>query len=102
MTSYYKSFISGTLSPDEWEAAYLYMAFVLRKVSTKPLEYHVYVLIILRLPHFSAGLLKKYNLHVFWRLILQRGQQDRTQASGRRDRGLMHISKEDIMSVSSD
>lgn len=26
-------FISGTLSADEWEAAYLYMSFVLRKVS---------------------------------------------------------------------
>lgn len=27
--------ISGTLSADEWEAAYLYMSFVLRKVSNK-------------------------------------------------------------------
>lgn len=24
--------ISGTLTPDEWEVAYLYLAFVLRKV----------------------------------------------------------------------
>ncbi|XP_054811743.1 mRNA cap guanine-N7 methyltransferase 1-like isoform X2 [Prosopis cineraria] len=50
----------STLSPDEWEVAYLYLTFVLRK----------------------------------------RGQPDQTWASGsRRDRGLMHISKEDIMHV---
>jgi len=30
--------ISGTLSADEWEAAYLYMSFVLRKVSSKHLS----------------------------------------------------------------
>ncbi|KAJ7949512.1 mRNA cap guanine-N7 methyltransferase [Quillaja saponaria] len=49
----------STLSPDEWEAAYLYLAYVLRK----------------------------------------RGQPDRTEINGKRDRGLMHISKEDIMYV---
>ncbi|XP_054792958.1 mRNA cap guanine-N7 methyltransferase 1-like isoform X2 [Prosopis cineraria] len=50
----------STLSPNEWEVAYLYLTFVLRK----------------------------------------RGQPDQTWASGsRRDRGLMHISKEDIMHV---
>ncbi|KAI9093241.1 hypothetical protein K1719_027255 [Acacia pycnantha] len=52
----------STLSPDEWEVAYLYLAFVLRK----------------------------------------RGQPERTQASGRRDRGLMHIAKEDIIDISND
>ncbi|KAE8125694.1 hypothetical protein FH972_020470 [Carpinus fangiana] len=51
----------STLSEDEWEAAHLYLAFVLRK----------------------------------------RGQPDRTQANSRRDRGQMHISKEDIMSINS-
>ncbi|KAA8526906.1 hypothetical protein F0562_008865 [Nyssa sinensis] len=49
----------STLSPDEWEVAYLYLAFVLRK----------------------------------------RGQPDQTQVKGRRDKGKMHVSKEDIMSV---
>ncbi|XP_034679323.1 mRNA cap guanine-N7 methyltransferase 1 isoform X2 [Vitis riparia] len=48
-----------TLSQDEWEVAYLYLAFVLRK----------------------------------------RGQPDRTQVNGRRDKGQMQISKEDIMYV---
>ncbi|KAK7290800.1 hypothetical protein RIF29_05507 [Crotalaria pallida] len=52
----------STLSPDEWEVAYLYMSFVLRK----------------------------------------RGQADKTPVSSRRDRGLMHISKEDIMYLSND
>lgn len=52
----------STLSQDEWEVAYLYLAFVLRK----------------------------------------RGQPDQAQANGRRDKGKMHISKEDIMYVSND
>ncbi|KAG6637475.1 mRNA cap guanine-N7 methyltransferase 1-like [Carya illinoinensis] len=53
----------STLSQDEWEVAYLYLAFVLKK----------------------------------------RGQPEQTQGNGRRsDRGQMHISKEDIMSLSSD
>ncbi|GMH05685.1 hypothetical protein Nepgr_007525 [Nepenthes gracilis] len=51
----------STLSPDEWEVAYLYLAFVLRK----------------------------------------RGQPDRTQGAKRRDRGKMHLLKEDIMYISS-
>ncbi|KAJ8436248.1 hypothetical protein Cgig2_023423 [Carnegiea gigantea] len=52
----------STLSPDEWEVAYLYLAFVLRK----------------------------------------RGQPDRTQQrTGRRDKGKMHIEKEDIMYIKS-
>ncbi|KAL0306432.1 UNVERIFIED_CONTAM: cap guanine-N7 methyltransferase 1 [Sesamum radiatum] len=50
----------STLSPDEWDAAYLYLAFVLRK----------------------------------------RGQPDQTQVSIRRDKGKMHLSKEDIMYIS--
>ncbi|KAK9938329.1 hypothetical protein M0R45_015076 [Rubus argutus] len=49
----------STLSQDEWEVAYLYLSFVLRK----------------------------------------RGQPERTQASVRRDKGKMHISKEDILNV---
>ncbi|XP_031256317.1 mRNA cap guanine-N7 methyltransferase 1 [Pistacia vera] len=52
----------STLSPDEWEVAYLYLAFVLKK----------------------------------------KGQPDRTQTSGRRDKGKMYISKEDVMYVNSD
>ncbi|XP_040986931.1 mRNA cap guanine-N7 methyltransferase 1-like isoform X2 [Juglans microcarpa x Juglans regia] len=52
----------STLSQDEWEVAYLYLAFVLKK----------------------------------------RGQPDQIQGKARRDRGQMHISKEDIMSLSSD
>ncbi|XP_072075277.1 mRNA cap guanine-N(7) methyltransferase 1 isoform X2 [Arachis hypogaea] len=51
----------STLSADEWEAAYLYMSFVLRK----------------------------------------RDQPERTQVSGQRKRGLMHISEQDIMYISS-
>nr|XP_025604975.1 mRNA cap guanine-N7 methyltransferase 1 isoform X3 [Arachis hypogaea] len=51
----------STLSADEWEAAYLYMSFVLRK----------------------------------------RDQPERTQVSGQRERGLMHISEQDIMYISS-
>ncbi|KAG2677965.1 hypothetical protein I3760_12G121300 [Carya illinoinensis] len=50
----------STLSQDEWEAAYLYLAFVLKK----------------------------------------RGQPDRTLVNTKRDRGQMHISKEDIMYIS--
>ncbi|XP_058729611.1 mRNA cap guanine-N7 methyltransferase 1-like [Vicia villosa] len=49
----------GTLSTDEWEAAYLYMSFVLRK----------------------------------------RGQPDKNQASSKKDRGLMHITEDDIMFI---
>jgi hypothetical protein len=30
--------LSGTLSADEWDAAYLYMSFVLRKVSSKVIQ----------------------------------------------------------------
>ncbi|XP_024641716.1 mRNA cap guanine-N7 methyltransferase 1 isoform X2 [Medicago truncatula] len=52
----------GTLSPDEWEAAYLYMSFVLRK----------------------------------------RGEPDKNQVSGRKDRGLMHITEEDITYIGND
>ncbi|KAF5461043.1 hypothetical protein F2P56_020870 [Juglans regia] len=51
----------STLSQDEWEVAYLYLAFVLKK----------------------------------------RGQPDRTPLNTKRDRGQMHISKEDIMYISS-
>jgi len=36
--------ISGTLSADEWEAAYLYMSFVLRKVSNKHLSWLAHVI----------------------------------------------------------
>lgn len=53
---------SGTLSADEWEAAYLYMSFVLRK----------------------------------------RGQPDKNRVSGRKDRGLMHITEEDITYIGND
>ncbi|KAM5550654.1 mRNA cap guanine-N7 methyltransferase 1-like [Rosa sericea] len=49
----------STLSQDEWEVAYLYLSFVLRK----------------------------------------RGQPDRTQPNGRRDKGKMHISKEDMLNI---
>ncbi|KAF1899291.1 hypothetical protein Lal_00019418 [Lupinus albus] len=52
----------STLSPEEWEVAYLYMTFVLRK----------------------------------------RGQPDKTKAVGRRDRGSMHISEDDILYVSNE
>lgn len=52
----------STLSPDEWEVAYLYLSFVLRK----------------------------------------RGQPEQTRGNGRRDKGKMHISKEDIMYIGSD
>lgn len=52
----------GTLSADEWEAAYLYMSFVLRK----------------------------------------RGQPDKNRVSGRKDRGLMHITEEDITYIGND
>ncbi|KAF2316983.1 hypothetical protein P3X46_022665 [Hevea brasiliensis] len=51
----------STLSPDEWEVAYLYLAFVLKK----------------------------------------RGQPDRTKTNGKRDKGKMQISKEDIMYINS-
>ncbi|XP_075478001.1 mRNA cap guanine-N(7) methyltransferase 1-like isoform X1 [Primulina tabacum] len=51
----------STLSPDEWEVAYLYSAFVLRK----------------------------------------QGQPERTRTtSGRRDKGKMHLLKQDIMHIS--
>ncbi|XP_058189575.1 mRNA cap guanine-N7 methyltransferase 1-like [Rhododendron vialii] len=49
----------STLSPDEWEVAYLYLSFVLRK----------------------------------------RGQPEQTCVNGRRDKGKMLISKEDIMFI---
>ncbi|KAK4359337.1 hypothetical protein RND71_021566 [Anisodus tanguticus] len=49
----------STLSPDEWEVAYLYLAFVLRK----------------------------------------RGQPDQTRRNPRRDKGKMHLNKEDIENV---
>ncbi|KAE9447032.1 hypothetical protein C3L33_21072, partial [Rhododendron williamsianum] len=49
----------STLSPDEWEVAYLYLSFVLRK----------------------------------------RGQPEQTRVNGRRDKGKMLISKEDIMFI---
>ncbi|XP_060202348.1 mRNA cap guanine-N7 methyltransferase 1-like isoform X2 [Lycium barbarum] len=49
----------STLSPDEWEVAYLYLAFVLRK----------------------------------------RGQPDQTQRKPRRDKGKMHLTKDDIENV---
>ncbi|KAL0300068.1 UNVERIFIED_CONTAM: cap guanine-N7 methyltransferase 1 [Sesamum angustifolium] len=51
----------STLSPDEWEVAYLYLAFVLRK----------------------------------------RGQPDQARGSSRRDKGKMHLSKEDISYITS-
>ncbi|KAL0320744.1 UNVERIFIED_CONTAM: cap guanine-N7 methyltransferase 1 [Sesamum radiatum] len=51
----------STLSPDEWEVAYLYLAFVLRK----------------------------------------RGQPDQARGSSRRDKGKMHLSKEDISYIKS-
>ncbi|CAN0890763.1 mRNA cap guanine-N7 methyltransferase 1 [Linum grandiflorum] len=47
----------STLTPDEWEVSYLYLAFVLRK----------------------------------------RGQPERSQVNSRRDKGKMHIPKEDIL-----
>ncbi|GLU03958.1 hypothetical protein SLE2022_211270 [Rubroshorea leprosula] len=50
----------STLSPDEWEAAYLYLAFVLKK----------------------------------------RGQREQAQANNKRDKGQMHISRQDIMYIS--
>ncbi|OIT00993.1 mRNA cap guanine-N(7) methyltransferase 1 isoform X1 [Nicotiana tabacum] len=49
----------STLSPDEWEVAYLYLAFVLRK----------------------------------------RGQPDQTRRNPRRDKGKMHLTKDDIENV---
>ncbi|XP_055826158.1 mRNA cap guanine-N7 methyltransferase 1-like isoform X2 [Solanum dulcamara] len=49
----------STLSPDEWEVAYLYLTFVLRK----------------------------------------RGQPDQTQRNPRRDKGKMHLTKDDIENV---
>ncbi|KAK1398635.1 hypothetical protein POM88_008498 [Heracleum sosnowskyi] len=51
----------STLSPDEWEVAYLYLAYVLRK----------------------------------------RGQPEQTRTNSRKDRGKMHIMKEDITYMSS-
>ncbi|KAH9624554.1 hypothetical protein KSS87_017764 [Heliosperma pusillum] len=51
----------STLSRDEWEVAYLYLTFVLRK----------------------------------------RGQPDKTQKRGRRDKGKMQIQKDDIVYISS-
>ncbi|KAK3427087.1 hypothetical protein EUGRSUZ_F03392 [Eucalyptus grandis] len=52
----------STLSPDEWEVAYLYLSFVLRK----------------------------------------RGQPDRSQVNGGRDKGKMHLEKEDILYINND
>ncbi|KAJ6980097.1 hypothetical protein Peur_060788 [Populus x canadensis] len=52
----------STLSPDEWEVAYLYLAFVLKK----------------------------------------RGQPDRTPVKSKRDKGKMHLEKEDILYISSE
>ncbi|CAK7338316.1 unnamed protein product [Dovyalis caffra] len=52
----------STLSPDEWEVAYLYLAFVLKK----------------------------------------RGQPNRTPVKSKRDKGKMHLEKEDILFISSD
>ncbi|KAK1371979.1 hypothetical protein POM88_038071 [Heracleum sosnowskyi] len=51
----------STLSPDEWEVAYLYLTYVLRK----------------------------------------RGQPEQTRTNSRKDRGKMHIMKEDITYLSS-
>ncbi|KAK1359927.1 hypothetical protein POM88_044401 [Heracleum sosnowskyi] len=51
----------STLSPDEWEVVYLYLAYVLRK----------------------------------------RGQPEQTRTNSRKDRGKMHIMKEDITYLSS-
>ncbi|KAF5951187.1 hypothetical protein HYC85_009131 [Camellia sinensis] len=51
----------STLSPDEWEVAYLYLSFVLRK----------------------------------------RGQPEQPRVNGKRDKGKMHLSKEDIMYIGS-
>ncbi|KAJ8771659.1 hypothetical protein K2173_026836 [Erythroxylum novogranatense] len=51
----------STLSADEWEVAYLYLAFALKK----------------------------------------RGESDRRQVSSRRNKGKLHISKDDIMYISS-
>ncbi|KAL6976204.1 mRNA (guanine-N(7))-methyltransferase, partial [Sarracenia purpurea var. burkii] len=52
----------STLSQDEWEVAYLYLSFVLRK----------------------------------------RGQPEKPVVNGRRDKGKMHLSKEDILYVGSE
>uniref|UniRef100_A0A6N2LZD9 mRNA (guanine-N(7))-methyltransferase n=1 Tax=Salix viminalis TaxID=40686 RepID=A0A6N2LZD9_SALVM len=52
----------STLSPDEWEVAYLYLAFVLRK----------------------------------------RGQPNRTPVKSKRERGKMHLEKEDILHISTE
>ncbi|CAL5375347.1 unnamed protein product [Camellia sinensis] len=51
----------GSLSPDEWEVAYLYLSFVLRK----------------------------------------RGQPEQPRVNGKRDKGKMHLSKDDIMYIGS-
>ncbi|XP_057494580.1 mRNA cap guanine-N7 methyltransferase 1 [Actinidia eriantha] len=51
----------STLSPDEWEAAYIYLAFALRK----------------------------------------RGQPEQARVNGRRDKGKMHLSEDDIMYIES-
>ena len=51
--------LSGTLSPDEWEVAYLYLAFVLRKVSIEYLFWKmIYILEILSWAWFCRGRLK--------------------------------------------
>ncbi|KAF9672922.1 hypothetical protein SADUNF_Sadunf11G0094700 [Salix dunnii] len=56
----------STLSPDEWEVAYLYLAFVLKKAS------------------------------------ISRGQPDRMPVKSKRDKGKMHLEKEDILYISSE
>lgn len=40
------NYFAGTLSPDEWEVAYLYSAFVLRKVETSFLYYYLFALLL--------------------------------------------------------
>lgn len=52
----------STLSPDEWEVAYLYLTYVLRK----------------------------------------RGEPEKKQVTGRRDKGKMNLSKEDILYIDSE
>lgn len=93
--------ISGTLSPDEWDAAYLYMTFVLRKVSSKVLEAACSCCNAILCQLFLLKLCTKYLKMVFL-VNLQRGQPENNQARGRRDRGLMHIKEEDIMYISNE
>lgn len=80
--------------------AYLYLAFVLKKVGTvfSVFDNHHKVMHFSHICHSSVNAITTIFIFHF----SQKGQLDRTQSSGRRDKGKMYISKEDIMCVSSD